>query len=235
MIPVDERWWREYRSIDDVVVYEVDVSEDDPREALAARMLDEEESERSQSFVFPGPRRRFVLCRAALRSILCLRIGCSNNDLKFGATDQEKPYALVRNEPIEFGFNVSHSGDYGLIAIGEAPALGVDVEFRRHHRNLDLLVSTVLSPDEKTQIASVSDLGEKNSLFFDFWTVKEAVLKAVGIGMSGPEPSEIEVPREMREGSRSCVTQFRQINRRNWRLVNLGTAKFAAALAYMVD
>ena len=36
MIPVDERWWREYRSIDDVVVYEVDVSEDDRREALAA-------------------------------------------------------------------------------------------------------------------------------------------------------------------------------------------------------
>ncbi|MXX92264.1 MAG: 4'-phosphopantetheinyl transferase superfamily protein [Chloroflexi bacterium] len=235
MIPVDERWWREYRSIDDVVVYEVDVSEDDRREALAAHILDEEEWERSQRFVFPGPRRRFALCRSALRSILCLRIGCSNDDLKLGATDQEKPYAIVRNEPIEFGFNVSHSGDYGLIAIGEAPALGVDVEFRRHHPNLDLLVSTVLSPDEKAQIASVNDLGEKNNLFFDFWTVKEAVLKAVGVGMSGPEPSEIEVPREMREGSRSCITQFRQISARNWRLVNLGTSKFAAALAYMVD
>ncbi len=235
MIPVDERWWREYGSIDDVVIYKVDVSEDDSREALAIRMLDGGESERSQRFVFPGPRRRFALCRAALRSILCLRVGCSNDDLKFGATDQEKPYALIQNEPIQFGFNVSHSGDYGLIAIGESPILGVDVEFRRHHPNLELLVSTVLSPDEKAQIASVSDLGEKNSLFFDFWTVKEAVLKAVGVGMSGPEPSEIEVPREMREGSRSCVTQFRQISECNWRLVNLGTAKFAAALAYMVD
>lgn len=235
MIPVDERWWREYRSIDDVVVYKVDVSEDDSREALAIRMLDEEESERSQRFIFPGPKRRFALCRAALRSILCLRIGCWNNDLKFGTTDHDKPYAFVGNDPIEFGFNVSHSGDYGLIAIGETPALGVDVEFRRHHPNLDLLVSTVLSPDEKAQIASVNDLGEKNNLFFDFWTVKEAVLKAVGVGMSGPEPSEIEVPREMREGSRSCVTQFRQISECNWGLVNLGTAKFAAALAYMVD
>ena len=235
MIPVDERWWREYRSIDDVVIYKVDVSEDDSREALAIRMLDDEELERSQRFVFPGPRRRFALCRAALRSVLCLRIGCSNDDLKFGASDQEKPYALIRSEPIQFGFNVSHSGDYGLIAISESPTLGVDVEFRRHHPNLDLLVSTVLSPAEKAQIASVDDLGEKNSLFFDFWTVKEAVLKAVGVGMSGPEPSEIEVPREMREGSRSCVTQFRQITECNWRLVNLGTAKFAAALAYMVD
>ena len=235
MLPVDERWWREYRSIDDVVVYKVEVSEDESHEALAIRMLDEEESDRSQRFVFPGPKRRFALCRAALRSILCLRIGCSNDDLKFGATDQEKPYALIRNEPIQFGFNVSHSGDYGLIAIGKTPALGVDVEFRRHHPNLDLLVSTVLSPDEKAQIASVSGLGEKNNLFFDFWTVKEAVLKAVGVGMSGPEPSEIEVPREMREGNRSCITQFRRISERNWRLVNLGTSKFAAALAYMVD
>ena len=235
MVPVDERWWREYRSIDDVVVYEVDVSEDDSREALAIRMLDEDESERSRGFVFPGPRRRFVLCRAALRSILCPHIECSNDDLKFGATDHDKPYALVRNEPIEFGFNVSHSGDHGLIAIGETPALGVDIEIRRHHRNLDLLVSTVLSADEKAKIASVSDRGEKNGLFFDFWTVKEAVLKAAGVGMSGPEPSEIEVPSEMREGARSCVTQFEQINERNWRLVNLGTAKFAAALAYMVD
>ena len=235
MIPVDEQWWREYRSIDDVVVYKVDVSNDDRREALATQMLDHEESERSQRFVFPGHRRRFVLCRTALRSILCLRIGCSNGDLKFGATDKEKPYALIRNKPIQFGFNVSHSGDYGLIAIGEAPALGVDIEVRRHHRNLDLLVSTVLSPAEKAQITSVNDLGEKNNLFFDFWTVKEAVLKAVGIGMSGPEPSEIEVPREIREGSGSCLTQFRQISDRNWRLVNLGNAKFAAALAYMVD
>lgn len=235
MIPVDERWWREYRSIDGVVVYEVDVSEDDSREAQAARILDEEESARSQSFVFPGPRRRFALCRAALRSILCPHIECSNDDLKFEATDHDKPYALVRNEPIELGFNVSHSGDYGLIAIGETPALGVDIEIRRHHPNLELLVSTVLSPGEKAKIASVRGRGEKNSLFFDFWTVKEALLKAVGVGMSGPEPSEIEVPREMREGSRSCVTQFGQINERNWRLVNLGTAKFAAALAYMVD
>ncbi len=235
MVPVDERWWREYRSIDDVAVYEVDVSEDDSREALAIRMLDEDESERSRGFIFPGPRRRFALCRAALRSILCLRIGCSNDDLKFGATDHDKPYALVRNEPIEFGFNVSHSGNHGLIAVGETPALGVDIEFRRCHRNLDLLVSTVLSHAEKAQIASVKDLGDKNSLFFDFWTVKEAVLKAVGLGMSGPEPTEIEVPREMREGRPSCVTQFRQISEHNWRLMNLGTAKFAAALAYMVD
>ncbi len=234
MIPVDERWWREYRSIDDVVVYQADVSEDDRREALAAHMLDEEESERSRTFIFPGPRRRFVFCRAALRSILCLRIGCSNGDLRFGTTDQNKPYALVRNEPIEFGFNVSHSGEYGLIAVGKPLLLGVDVEQRRQRRDFDLLISTVFSEEERNTISMV-EAERKHDVFFDYWTVKEAVLKALGLGLSSVEPSLIEVPQELRAGQKSCLAEFPKISSAIWRIEDIGNVAFAAALAFKVD
>lgn len=235
MIPDRERWWSEFEVFDQVRVFNVDASASTDREKIALQLLDLDETKRWGNFVRPEPRLRFALCRAALRAIVCDLIRCENTELNFPETEMGKPYATLNGQKIDVSFNVSHSGDHALIAIGETPALGVDVEFRRQHPNLELLVSTVLSPAEKEQIASISHQREKNNLFFDFWTIKEAVLKAVGVGMSGPDPSEIEVPREMREGNRSCVTQFNHFSQHNWQLVNLGTPKFAAAVAYMVD
>ena len=235
MIPIRERWWSDFGAFDGVEVFIVDASDNPGRETASLAILNSEEVTRYGSFVLPEPKRRFALCRAALRSILCESLKCENVALDFAETDKGKPFALLSGERVGLNFNVSHSGDHGLIAIGNVSILGVDVETRRQRRDLQFLVESVMSPAEQQHFEAYADSDGKHDLFFDFWTVKEAVLKAVGVGMSGPEPNQIEVPRAMREGSRSCVAGFPQLFDGCFRILNLGTTEFAAALAFKVD
>ena len=235
MMPNREVWWFRDRTIENIRIYKVDAADEGGREEDALRWLDRGELERWRDFALPDPKRRFALCRAALRSILCDHLGCENSELSFGDAEKGKPFAMVGGNRVEVGFNVSHSGDYGLIAVGDYDNLGVDIEIRRRRRDLDILVPTVMSLAEQMHFASVTEDGMKHDLFFEFWTVKEAVLKAIGVGMSKFEPSEIEVPREIRDGQQSCLANFPPIGASTWRIEILGTPEYAAALAFIVD
>lgn len=197
------------------------------------RLLDKSEATRLEQFVVPGPKRRFVLCRGALRSILCNVLGCDNADLQFPEGTNGKPFATVKGDCVSLEFNVSHSGDHGLIALRENHAVGIDIEIRRQRRDIELLVSTVMSPTEQAIFASFSD-EQRRKFFFDYWTVKEAVLKATGFGLSGVDPSEIEVPRELRDGKSSCLTEFPALGPGKWRIETLGTQEFSAAIAFVI-
>ena len=229
-----ESWWYELKAFDRIKVYKVDTSDNPGREAIALGWLNAEELERRNQFIPPGPKRRFALCRAALRSILCELIGCDNADLKFEEAEQGKPYATLTDRKVDVAFNVSHSGDHGLIATGEVKHLGIDIEERSQRRDFDLLLSSVLGPGEQSHIASAGE-EQKHDLFFDYWTVKEAVLKSIGVGMSLLDPSLIEVPPQMLQGDRCCLAQYPQIGHGTWRIENLGTKEYAAALAYLID
>lgn len=235
MMPNRVAWWFRYRIIENIRIYKVDAADVRGREKDALRWLDQGELERWHDFALPDPKRRFALCRAALRSILCDHLGCANSELSFGEAEKGKPFAMVGGKRVEVGFNVSHSGDHGLIAVGDYDNLGVDIEIRRRRRDLELLVPTVMSLSEQTHFDSVTEDGMKHDLFFDFWTVKEAVLKAIGVGMSKFEPSEIEVPLEIRDGQRSCLANFPPIGASTWRIEILSTLEYAAALAFIVD
>ncbi|RZL30652.1 MAG: 4'-phosphopantetheinyl transferase superfamily protein, partial [Pedobacter sp.] len=89
--------------------------------------------------------------------------------IKFLLTTANKPYLPNIN------FNLSHSGDYVVIAIGEN-ALGVDVEVIKDHFDHDLLAKVCFTINERKQIGNLED-------FYTFWTRKEALLKATGEGL----------------------------------------------------
>ena len=121
---------------------------------MALTWLDEDERERRKRFLFDGPRRRFALCRTALRAILCDRLECENWQLAFESTKHGKPVALVDGVAAPISFNVSHSGEHGLIAFAPDGRLGVDVEERVPHRNMDLIIQGVFGQTERAELAS---------------------------------------------------------------------------------
>ena len=90
-------------------------SEADEREAWT--WLDGEERRRARRFRHTGARRRYVLCRASLRSLLCGALNCRNQQLALGASEHGKPFATVDGLQAPIAFNVSHSGQHGLIAL----------------------------------------------------------------------------------------------------------------------
>ncbi len=227
---VAECWWRPFRKIGSATVLYVDLAPDAAREAAALTWLDEEERLRRQRFRHDGARRRFALCRAALRAILCSQLACRNRQLAFGASHHGKPYALVQGKPVSIGFNVSHGNAHGLIAFAAKGRLGVDLEERSTTRNLDGLIRSVLGPGEQAELA-VARGSHRRHLFYDLWTVKEALIKALGTGHS-LDVSRFEVPSAMRRGMKASVFRFPHIPTVRWWLEDLGNEHFAAAIAH---
>lgn len=229
--PDPDAWWSPFRELGDATVCHVDLTPHAAREASAFSWLDAAERERWGRFLYPGPRRRFVLCRAALRAILCDRLGCRNRALSFGESCYGKPFAMIDDAPAPVSFNVSHSGRHGLIGLARQGRLGVDVE-EIVHREDDYVASVAawaFTQSERDALASARGRG-KMELFFKLWTIKEALMKAVGMGLSF-DTSDLDVPPELREGS-SGALQLQREPWGNWNIEYLGNRNFAAAIVH---
>ena len=223
-------WWRPFTQLDGAAVVHVDLEPNEANERLAWGWLDAAERHRADRFQHVGARRRYVLCRASLRSLLCRALDCGNQHLAFGAAEHGKPFVIVDGIDAPFDFNVSHSGRHGLIALSPRGRVGVDVEERVQQPNLDVLIGAVLGPHEQAEVAAASGR-RKLQLFLDLWTMKEALSKAQGMGLS-LDVSSFEIPEDLRNGTRSGVFRLPHMPDVAWRLENIGTGRFAAAVAH---
>ena len=223
------RWWSSFRKAGPVNVTHVDLTPNASREASSLLWLNEEEQARCRQYPLPGPRRRFALCRAALRSILCRQLGCSNERLSFGSSDHGKPFALVNEEPAAISFNLSHSRKHGLIALVPHGRLGVDVEEYVPRRDFDELSEAVFGPHEQSAIACVRGR-DRVQLFFRLWTIKEALIKALGLGFT-LDVSQFEVPPALHQG-KTGIFRFPQLPEVHWRVEYIGNEDFSAAIAH---
>lgn len=226
----ENEWWTPWCEIDGAEVLHVDIAPDPEREAFAFDLLDDEEKARWRRFVVERPKRQFALCRAALRINLSARLGCSKRALSFGYLEHGKPFAKVQGRRAPVGFNVSHSGRHGLIAFAEHDWLGVDVEERVPKSDLDGIGAKVYGRSERELLRTAVG-AQKVHLFFRLWSMKEALIKALGTGFS-LNPSRFEVPGPMLHGVRSGEFRFPHAPANAWRLHDLGESRFAAALAY---
>ena len=229
-VSMSGRWWRPFDQLGNVSIVYVDLSPCTTREVRALAWLDSLEQAQERRFLYPRPKRHFALCRAALRALLCHRLGCRNEQLSFDRSRYGKPYARVDGVRVPVAFNVSHGGRYGLIALMPAGRVGVDVEECDVRRDLSGIAQRVFTPAEQAEIARVEGC-RKVRLFYDLWTMKEALIKALGTGFH-LSPSRFEIPLVMLRGGRAGAFRFPHRPATVWRLENLGNADFAAAVAW---
>ena len=231
---VDLHWRQPFAKVGNAVIDHVDLTPNAEREAYAIAWLDEDERARWHRYRHPRPKRQFALCRAALRVILCERLGCGNNDLGFATSDHGKPIALVRGTPAGIQFNVSHGGRHGLIALSDRGRLGVDIEERTPRHDPDGAIAKAFAPRERRELAAAE--GDcKIRVFFRLWTCKEALIKALGTGFS-LDSSSFEIPASMyhdcRPAGQRAIFRFPHLPEVRWGLQDLSTADFAAAVAH---
>ena len=227
------RWRSPWRETHGTTILHVDLAPNDERENHAYELLDDEEKLRWRKFLSERSRRQFVLCRAALPLSLSECLECSNSQLSFGYREFGKPFAAVDGTPVSIGFNVSHSGQHGLIALADRICVGVDVEERVARHDLDGISELVYGPAERQSLSAV-DGEQKVYRFFRLWSLKEALIKALGSGFS-VAPCGLEVPGAMLLGVESGEFRFPHAPSATWGLVDLGEARFAAAMAYKVS
>ena len=226
---VPQPWWRHHARLGELAVFHVDLSPSDGTEAAALEWLDEPEIQRSHRYLVELPRRQFTLCRAALRALLVQRLDCPNRALRFGEGRRGKPFALVGNQRSRVSFNVSHSGDHGMIAIAPGGRLGVDIEVRSVRKTIDQLIETLLTGVEKSQLLDM-DSDRRIGRFYDLWTAKEALVKANGLGHA-IDVAKLDLAKSV--GRIGEMRGFRDptLLDGRWEIANLGTPAFAAALA----
>src|SRR5262249_11168791 len=123
--------------------------------------------------------------RAILRTLLGRYLDAAPHAVRFTFGPFGKPSLDPSDNQKRIAFNVSHSGDYSLLAFGMAAEVGVDVERIRPKENLADLARDVLSPAEYSNFLTLQD-SNRQKAFFQAWTRKEAMVKATGEGLSVP-------------------------------------------------
>lgn len=155
-----------------IEVWLIEFDFDSPRIDSDWVLLNADEQARAHRFHQFQDRVRFVATRAALRRLLAIRVMSSPKALRIEADSLGKP-RLHAYSNIEF--NVSHSGDFALIALSTIGEVGVDIE--QCYRDVTSLEELVFSSKERA-------LGYwSRSNFIDLWVTKESVLKALGLGI----------------------------------------------------
>jgi phosphopantetheinyl transferase len=76
--------------------------------------------------------------------------------------------------------SVSHSGHFAVCAIARAGRVGVDIQFPVPRRRTSAIAEQYFSPDETEWQAQ-----EAPGRFYMLWVLKEAYLKAAGLGIAG--------------------------------------------------
>ena len=140
--------------------------------------LSPDELERASRFIHEKDAYAYIISHAYLRRVLAQQLACKPLDLVFEKNAHGKPFLL--NHAVQF--NLSHSGDYALIALSDAP-VGIDIERHKPAKDVLAIAQRYFTPVEYLYIKNQADQN-KISTFYDIWSMKEAYVKALGEGIA---------------------------------------------------
>ena len=148
--------------------------------------LTESELNRFQRFQFDRHRKQFFLGR------VLMRIALSSYDRSIAPTSwiftrnqYGKPAISNAQNSASLYFNLSHSAEKVVLAVSRFPDIGVDVECARKPRRVAAIAQRYFSNKEAAQLLILPE-GQQQSRFYDLWTLKEAYIKACGMGLAIP-------------------------------------------------
>jgi 4'-phosphopantetheinyl transferase len=146
------------------------------------KTLSSDELSRANRFRFARDRERFIAAHVMLRSVLARYMGVAPELLQFQAAAHGKPH-LAGASPVSF--NLSHSGELTAVAVSRGRQVGIDVEQVREVDDIDRVCRLIASPAEERCFRQLPE-ASRAVAFFSCWTRKEAVVKAMGAGLSQP-------------------------------------------------
>lgn len=159
----------------------------------------EVEVERLNRFVFKDDAKSALIGRALIRKFASQTLEKPSNEIRLTRNQQGRPEICKSQfQPRMFDFNVSHSGDYCVLAGVYAKeneckhmvSVGVDVTKivkkktkEDLNRFLELMSRREFLPSEWETVSSVSDDRQKCYNFTRLWCLKESFIKSIGLGL----------------------------------------------------
>lgn len=147
------------------------------------------EEERHKVRRLPDPAAvRYAAAHAALRRVLSHYLAVPPGEVVLGRRPCPRCAHPRHGRPriewphTDLDFNLSRSGPHWLLAVVAGHRVGVDLEGDRS-LDVDGASELVMSARELAHVCSRPDESARTRAFFRCWTRKEAVVKAIGVGI----------------------------------------------------
>ena len=146
-------------------------------------ILSNDEISRGERFCFDRDRHRHLVTWALARTMLSSYADISPKAWEFGNNQYGRPHISGPVSAPNLRFNLSHTRN--LIACIVAPEfdVGIDVEDCRRNISGPAIARRYFSAREVAAFERLTK-NEQAAAFFEYWTLKEAYVKAVGRGIS---------------------------------------------------
>ncbi|XP_026048650.1 L-aminoadipate-semialdehyde dehydrogenase-phosphopantetheinyl transferase isoform X2 [Maylandia zebra] len=160
---------------------------------FAARCIQREEKDRIGQFVFAKDAKSAMAGRLLLRRLVCEKMGIPWSEIRLERSPRGKPYLATPGKvssesDLAWSFNLSHQGDYAVLAAEQGRQVGVDImktampgcssvlEFFR-------IMTRQFTAHEWSAIQSAGSEHQQLAAFYRHWALKESFIKAIGTGL----------------------------------------------------
>lgn len=151
-------------------------------------VITDDERKKTERFVFAKDRHSCLVTRALARYLLSLYTKKSAEGLEFVTNQYGKPFLQSNLAVPSPSFNLSHSSGLSVCALTMNHDIGVDVEGICD--TIDIaLADRFFAREESAFIRQFASEKERERAFYKLWTLKEAYVKARGMGFSIPPDS----------------------------------------------
>jgi 4'-phosphopantetheinyl transferase len=147
-------------------------------------MLGSDEAARAEHFHFARDRHVFIAAHALVRAMLSEATGLPTAVWRYVNGPFGKPAIAPECADGRLSFNISHTHGMAACAVARDQELGLDVE--ASDRPTKIAIADRFFAPEEARIVHQTLPEQRRDLFFRFWTLKEAFIKATGEGLSRP-------------------------------------------------
>lgn len=156
--------------------------------SLTSGWLSKQDQQRVERFQFIEHKRQLLMGRYLTRTVLSRYGEFSVGDWRFENNQYGKPF--IESELLEkmakpLYFNLSHSQGKLVLAIARHEFLGVDIEYGLKPRRVEKIAKRYFSSSEIDGFEGL-EKAKIQGRFYDLWSLKEAYIKACGMGLAIP-------------------------------------------------
>jgi len=148
-------------------------------------VLSDQEKLRSERISDAPSRLEYLAAHILVHKMLAHFSAVAAADWHFVTGPQGRPEPAPGIDAKGLRFNLSHTSGLVACALSKDDAIGVDVEWQQRTGKLDAIAEKKFSSPELAFYKSAS-AEDRRRIFFAFWTLKEAYIKAIGKGLREP-------------------------------------------------
>lgn len=145
--------------------------------------LSMDEARRADRYRRERDRTRYVVAHGSLRELLADYTSQTPRNISFGHTATGKPFLIDDQGERRLRFNLSHAGEWAIVALAASMEVGIDIEQIDSDVSVEAVAERFFSLSEFEALREVPS-EQRTGAFFTAWTRKEAYVKARGEGIA---------------------------------------------------